>query len=124
MTCKHTGHPRHVPTHQVHRNEQHRIQPMNTAAALSLTAEPVVDRVRIKRLVPRALAALMDECDEVRGPGRLPTTPDQKNTATVCERVVGLDGTKLEYRVFRSALERRRHNQRLRRMKMSDKVFF
>ena len=99
---------------QVQLNKQHMVQPMNTAGALSLTADPVQDRVYSKRLIPRALAALMDDC-ETRGPGRVSTTADEKNTIRVRERVVGLDGAKLNDRVFRSALERRRHNQRKRR---------
>lgn len=91
------------------------VQPMNTAAALSLSAEPVADRVHTITLEPRALAALQDYTNKKRGRGRVATTPEERNTRRVCDRVVGLDGCTVRERVFRSTLERRRYRQQQRR---------
>lgn len=99
--------------------KEHRIQPMNSAAAINLTAEPFQDRTFTKSILPRSLASLMEH-NMPRGRGRIVTTPESNNTMQVCERVVGLDGYKLRDRVFRSALERRRHAQRKRRLRAID----
>ena len=108
---------------EVMATDHHRKQPLNSAAAISLTVDPVKDRVRTKTLLPRSLAGPKDT-NMPRGPGRVPSTPDARNTIKVCERVVGLDGYKLTDRIFSSALERRRHSQRQRRQRQREQVPF
>ena len=88
------------------------VAPMNSAAALSITRDPVPDRVEKCRIIPKALAAITDSRKGRRGP--VAKRP-QGNFGKVQVRIVGLDGCTVKTRVFDTPLERKTYRQMQRR---------
>ena len=81
------------------------IQPVNTAAALSLANNPIGVRYEKFRKTPKMVAAIREN-GQVYKRGRPPITPTNPNWGKYRVRVVGLDGSVIKERAFQTKRQR------------------